>query len=124
MKTTKMILVLFVCILCTGILVADPNVTGKWELTMTTPRGERTFSVEFTQEGEALAVVARGREGRTAEAKGSVKGSDIDWTMHRETPRGTVEIAYEGKIEGDSMKGTVQFGTRGSGEWSAKRLDD
>ena len=52
-----------------------------------------------------------------------MRGNDIEWMMRRETPRGTFEITYEGKIEGEEMKGTVQFGTRGSGEWSAKRVD-
>jgi len=123
MKITELVLALSVCILSIGILVADVNVTGNWEMTISTPRGERVRPVEFIQDGEALIVISEGREGQKLEAKGSVKGNEVEWKMLRETQRGSLEITYEGKVEGDKMSGTVQFGTRGSGEWSAKRLD-
>ena len=121
MNMTKLILSVSVCFLCIGVLLADIDVTGNWDLTTSTPRGERTRSVEFIQDGEELAVITSGREGEKVEAKGSVKGSDIEWTIHRETPRGTFELTYKGEIEGDTMKGTVKMGRRGSAEWSAKR---
>jgi len=121
MKLTKLIFGFSVCILCVGILVADVDVTGTWDLTISSPRGERTRPAEFLQDGEALTVVSKGRDGKKVEGKGTVEGTDIEWKVTRETPRGTIEMVYEGEIEGDTMHGTVQFGTRGSGEWSAKR---
>lgn len=123
MKVTKLIVGLSICVLCAGVLVAEANVTGNWELTITSSRGERTSQAEFSQDAEALAVIMEGRQGSKMEAKGSVKGSDIEWTVRRETERGTFEMIYKGKIEGDTMSGTVQFGTRGSGRWSAERAE-
>jgi hypothetical protein len=123
MKMKKLILVMSVCFLFVGITVAQVDVTGKWNMTTSSPRGERTRVAEFIQDGEALTVITEGREGGKVEAKGTVKGSDIEWTTRRETPNGTFEITYKGKIEGSTMTGTVQFGTRGSGEWTAKRVE-
>jgi len=123
MKMSKLILSVSVCFLCVGIMVAQVDVTGKWNMTTSSPRGERTRVAEFIQDGEALTVITEGREGGKVEAKGTVKGSDIEWTMRRETSNGTFELTYKGKIEGSTMKGTVQFGTRGSGEWTAKRAE-
>jgi hypothetical protein len=123
MSKTTVILVVSFCFICVGILLADVNVTGNWDITISTPRGERTRSSEFIQDGEKLTVIAQDREGNKVEAKGSVKGDDIEWTLRRQTPRGTFEMHYKGKIEGDSMKGTVSFGSRGSGDWSAERSE-
>jgi len=114
-------------VLCLFLMVAgtfgaeNVNVTGKWDLTIVSPRGERTGPAQFKQDGEALTVIAQGRDGEEVESKGSVKGTAIEWSSTRETPRGEITIAFKGTVEGDSMKGTVEFGTFGSGDWSAKR---
>lgn len=123
MMGTRLIVAASVCFLGLGLLVAEINVTGNWDLTVSSRRGERSTTAEFVQNGEDLTGFVVGREGAKSEAKGSVKGNDIEWTVKRETSRGTFEMIYTGKIDGDTMKGTVQFGTRGSGEWTAKRTD-
>ena len=122
MIRTTLILGIFACFFWNGIMAADVDVTGKWGMTISTPGGERSTVAEFAQDGEDLTVIVEGRQGQV-EAKGWVKGNDIEWTLKRETPRGTFEMAYKGKVDGDTMKGTVQFGSRGSGEWSAKRAE-
>ena len=99
----------------------DVNVAGKWDLTISSQRGERTRPAQFKQDGQALTVIMPGRDGQEYEAKGSVKGTAIEWSSTRETPRGEITITFTGTIEGDSMKGAVEFGTYGSGDWSAKR---
>ncbi len=98
----------------------DENVTGDWEMTITTPRGERTQDVNFKQEGEKLTVIMQGRRGEVT-AEGTVKGNEIEWTITRSTPRGEFAITYTGKIEGDTMSGEVQMGDFGSSEWKAKK---
>jgi hypothetical protein len=49
------------------------------------------------------------------------KGSEIEWTITRSTPRGEFTMTYTGKIEGDTMSGEVQMGDFGSSEWKAKK---
>jgi hypothetical protein len=111
------------CLLFSCSLFADVDVTGNWEMTISSPRGERTRVVEFVQDGEALTVITEGRDGERIEAEGTVKGTGIEWMIRRETPRGIFEMKYKGKIEGDAMKGTVQFGQGRTSEWTAKRVD-
>lgn len=106
-------------VLMTGAQQVD--VTGDWELTVQTPRGDRTQQVHFEQDGENLTVTMEGRRG-PIEAKGSVKGNDIEWSFTRETPRGEFTMTYTGTVEGDTMSGEVQMGDFGTGEWSAKRI--
>jgi len=98
----------------------EVNVTGDWEMTVTTPRGERTQDINFKQEGEKLTVTMQGRGGEVT-GEGTVKGTEIKWTITRSTPRGEFTMTYTGKIEGDTMSGEVQMGDFGSGEWKAKK---
>ena len=106
--------------LVTSLSAQDENVTGDWEMTITTPRGERTQDVNFKQEGEKLTVTMQGRRGEVT-AEGTVKGNEIEWTITRSTPRGEFTMTYTGKIEGDTMSGEVQIGDFGPGEWKAKK---
>ncbi len=116
----------FTFTLCILVLLAvalsaqEVNVTGDWEMTITSPRGERTRDIHFEQEGEKLTVTMQGRDGEVT-AEGTVKGNEIEWTITRSTPRGEVTMTYTGTIEGDTMSGEVQMGDFGSSEWKAKK---
>ena len=54
------------------------NVTGKWDLTIKSPRGEQTRPAQFSQDGEELTVIMQGRDGQEIESKGTVKGAAIE----------------------------------------------
>lgn len=107
-------------LLAISLSAQDINVTGNWEMTVTTPRGERTQDVNFKQEGEKLTVTMQGRRGEVT-GEGTVKGNEIEWTITRSTPRGEFTMTYTGKIEGDTMSGEVQMGDFGTSEWKAKK---
>jgi hypothetical protein len=101
-------------------IAADVNVTGDWEMTITTPNGARTSTLTFTQTGENLAVKTTGRNGQEITGTGTVKGNDIEWTITRTTPQGEFSMTYKGKVDGDKMSGTFEM--RGNSiEWTAVR---
>jgi len=108
-------------LLAISLSAQEVNVTGDWEMTFTTPRGERTRDIHFEQEGEKLTVTWQDRRGQEITAEGTVKGNEIEWSVTRSTPRGEFTATYKGKIEGDTMSGEVQMGNRGPFEWTAKR---
>jgi hypothetical protein len=124
MRRTGTAVCVVLCLFWTlPLLAAVVDVTGKWDVTVSSLRGERTRSADFVQDGESLKVKTVGRDGQAVESMGTVKGENIEWSVNRQTPRGAMTITYKGKVEGDKMKGTVQFGSRGSGDWSAKRAE-
>ena len=100
---------------------ADLNVSGKWKVTTTTPRGERTSEMTFLQEGEKLTVTSQNRRGEEVKSSGTVKGNEISWTTKFETPRGEMTVKHTGKVEGDTMSGTIELGSR-TGEWKAEKV--
>ena len=124
MLKINIILVSFLLIIPALLLKADEvNVTGDWELTVETPRGEMTSDVKFVQEGENLTVTMTGPRGDEITGQGTVKDNEIEWSISRSTPRGEMTSTYKGKVEGDTMTGEVQMGRFGSGEWSAVRKE-
>jgi hypothetical protein len=101
---------------------ADVNVSGKWNVTTKTPRGERTSEMTFLQEGEKLAVTSKNRRGEEVKSSGTVKGNEISWTTTFQSPRGEMTIKRVGKVEGDTMSGTIDMGEGRTGEWKAEKV--
>jgi hypothetical protein len=96
------------------------NVSGEWDLTLNTPRGEMTSTAKFVQEGEKITVTMTNPRGEST-GSGTIKGADIEWTVTRETPRGQITVTYKGKVEGNTMKGEAQMGDFGTSEWKATK---
>lgn len=116
---------LFLTIALTALpaLAAKQNVTGKWEFTATSPLGERTQVVEMTQEGKALSVSMKTRDGQDVTGKGTVKGQEISWDLIFDGERGKFTITYSGRIHENEIKGKVSYGNLGRGKWSARKSE-
>ena len=115
------LIALFSLLLIPFLLTAqDVNVTGDWEMTTQSPRGERTSDIHFAQDGEKLTVTMQ-LMGEEATAEGTVKGNKIEWSITRSTERGEFTISYTGTVDGDTMSGEAKMGDRGAMEWTAKK---
>jgi len=98
------------------------DVSGSWDMTLITPRGERETELNFEQDGESIKVTMpsfRGGDDMTGE--GTVTADKIQWTFTIEGPQGDMTLIYTGTIEGDSMSGEAEFGEMGTFEWTAKK---
>jgi len=120
-KTCSLLSVLALVLIPLLLTAQDVNVTGDWEMTTQSPRGERTQTIHIEQDGEKITVTMEGRQGEEITAEGTVKGNKIEWSMTRSTPRGDFTITYTGTVEGDTMSGEAQMGDFGSMEWKAKK---
>jgi len=97
------------------------NVTGVWNFAVETQAGSGSPTFTFKQDGENLTGTYKGQFGE-APLTGTVKGSDIKFTVKVNAQGQDITINYTGKIDGkDSMKGTASFGEMGDGTWTAKR---
>jgi len=105
------------------------DITGDWEMKTESPRGERTLTIHFEQDGEKLTVTMQGGMGRGGDqgsegeitAEGTIQGNKVEWSFTRNSPRGDFTIKYTGTVEGDTMSGEVDRGGRGTAPWSANR---
>jgi hypothetical protein len=96
------------------------DVTGKWESTVESPQGSLVSQATYKQDGETLTGTHVGQMGELA-LKGTVKGDQISYTITVDMGGQSLTITYSGKISGDTITGTADFGGMGSGTWSAKR---
>ena len=98
---------------------ATANVNGNWSVSTQGQRGSGTHKMTVKQDGSKISGSLESDRG-DEDLKGSVEGNDIHFTVSINTPRGAMTLQYSGKVEGDSMKGTLQSPI-GNGSWSAKR---
>jgi len=99
---------------------SGPNVNGAWSLTVESPQGSNTSVATFQQSGSALSGNIAGQAGQTA-LTGSIQGSNIAFSISINVQGTPLKLDYTGKVEGDSMSGTVKFGDFGEGPWTAKK---
>jgi hypothetical protein len=97
------------------------DVSGDWELTMQTQRGEMIWSLNFVQDGEKVAVTMVGPRGNESKGEGTIKGNEIQWSVTRTSERGEFTITYNGKVDGATMAGQADMGGRRTVEWTAKK---
>ncbi len=102
---------------------ADPNGTWKW--TFTTQGGmEIKISAELKLDGEKLTgKVSRGDQS-TDISDGTFKDDEVAFNVVRERDGQKVTAKYKGKVEGDSLKGKIEFEFNGesrSFDWMATR---
>jgi hypothetical protein len=116
-RLIRFVLLMLIAFPAVGI---QSDVNGDWDLSVSTAQGDFTPSLTIRQEGERISGVYRGRMGETALA-GSLKGNEIRFSVNLKFRDQDFGIQYAGTVEGNSMKGTVQFSQGASGTWSARR---
>ena len=88
-------------------------VDGNWNLTMTTPMGERQATLNLKSSGGTLTGT-QGAEGNTAEIfDGAVSGDAVNWKVSITNPM-PLTLEFIGTVAGDSMSGVMGIGPMGS----------
>jgi hypothetical protein len=107
----------------TGLAVAfaqTVDVSGKWDVTFNTQQGQLPASMTLTKDADKITGTLSSQQGDTP-VTAEVKDKGVTIYASVQTNNGALQIVMSGTVDGDAMKGTVDFGGRGSAEWSAKR---
>jgi len=110
------LLVVLAVVLFSAAAVAT-DLSGTWSADVVLDAGSGTAKFVLKQEGNALSGTYSGALGE-AKVSGSVKGDDVEWSF--DSPDAG-KIVYKGKIAGEKIKGTVEYGDLGKGSFSAER---
>jgi hypothetical protein len=101
---------------------ARVDVTGKWQLAVTTSAGTGTPTLTLAQHGDSLTGHYSSQVLGEADVKGILKGSAITFSMSVEVQGTPIAVTYAGTVEtSDSMKGTVDLGGQATGTFTGKR---
>lgn len=102
-----------------GATVAAQNVSGDWELSINGPEGVITATAQLKQDGEKLTGTISAPQG-SAEMTGTMKGKAMSLSFSMQGPQGPLEIKVNGEVEGDLIKGVLDFGM-GMADFTAKK---
>jgi hypothetical protein len=95
-------------------------VDGNWNLTMTTPMGERKATLSLSSSGGTLTG-SQGAEGNSTEIfDGTVNGDDVTWKVSITNPM-PLTLDFSGKVSGDSIAGEMGIGPMGSFPFTGTR---
>lgn len=112
--------------LATAALAAEPTGTWKWSVERNGQTFETTLKLE-QPEGSILQGSISGRQGTmTPIEDGKFEKDMISFKVTREFNGNKVVMAYEGKLSGNTIKGTTKFtrdGETQSRDWEAKKAD-
>jgi hypothetical protein len=98
------------------------DISGNWKGAAEGPQGtiERTFT--FHQNGATLTGETTSQMiGKSVIQEGKVEGDAISFSITANFQGNEMKIAYKGKISGDTIKLTSEFGGGQSIEWTLKK---
>jgi hypothetical protein len=97
------------------------DIAGDWEVALNTPGGGvRNLKATFKLDGEKLTGSIKGERGDLP-IEGSVKGKEVKFSYTIKYMDNDLLITMTGNLEGDTIKGAVDFGGFAQDEWNAKR---
>jgi len=125
MKTkTIRFIALFLAVGVVAALAADP--TGSWKWTTHSPNGDIETTLKLELKDGNLAGAYSNQFGDTAISNASLKDVVITFDVVRDFGGNKYVVKYHGKLEGDTIRGTIEAPGHDGGEsvkldWTAKR---
>ena len=85
--------------------------------------GSTVINFAFKVDGEKITgTMSSEMMGEQQISEGVIKGDDVSFAVAMEGPMGAMRITYKGKVAGDEMKLTMQFGDREGRELTLARV--
>jgi len=115
----------FAFLTASAALAGDPS--GSWKWKVTTPNGDAIdISLKLELKDGKLAGTYSSRFGDAPITEASFKDDAIAFSVEREFDGNKFTIKYQGKLDGDSIKGSLELPGFGDGDptkmdWNATR---
>jgi hypothetical protein len=88
-------------------------VDGNWNITMSTPMGDRNATLSLKSAGDMLTGT-QCADGNSADIfDGKVNGDDVFWKVSITNPM-PLTLEFTGKVSGDAISGEMGIGPMGS----------
>ena len=93
---------------------------GKWKVTINTPMGAQTVTVDITTSGDTFTGKTESPMG-SQEISGKVAGDTLTWSANITQPM-PMTLEFEAKVDGDNMTGNVKLGAFGNAPLKGERV--
>jgi len=113
------------CLLSAAALASDP--TGTWKWTVNGQNGEISTTAKLVAKDGQITGSYSNTYGDSTISSGTVKDNDVAFKVERDINGSKFVIQYQGKQDGDTIKGTVEISGNAAGgdgsklDWNAKR---
>jgi len=95
-------------------------VDGNWNITMSTPMGDRQSTLSLKSAGATLTGTQTAEGDSTDIFDGTVNGDDVSWKVSITSPM-PLTLDFTGKVAGDSISGEMGIGPMGSFPFTGTR---
>jgi hypothetical protein len=95
-------------------------VGGDWEITLQTPQGANTVNLALKQDGDKVTGNLSSPMGAVP-VTGSLASGAVVLTASIDIQGSSLQLGLNGKLDGDTMNGTVKFGDFGEFPFTGKR---
>jgi hypothetical protein len=105
-------------------LAADkPSPEGTWKWTVSRNNQDMTFTLKLKLEGDKLTGTITAGTRDTAITEGKFADGAVTFSVVREGQNGKMTTKYEGKLDGDTIKGKITSDRANAQprDWEAKR---
>ena len=128
MKTLRLIVIF--CLVSLGSLHSEPaassDPTGTWNWSTKSANGEIPTTLTLELKDGKIAGAYSNQFGKTAISNASLQDDMINFDVVRDLGGKKYVVKYRGKVEGDTIKGTIEAPGHDGGEamkldWNAKR---
>ncbi len=96
------------------------SVDGNWNITVNSPMGAQPSTLELKAEGDVLTGMQSAQGATSAITGGKVDGDTVTWSNSITTPF-PMTLEFTGKVEGDTLNGSVKAGAFGSFPFTGSR---
>ena len=127
MKTIRIICSLFAVAVVAAAFAADPtDPSGTWKWSTRSPDGEIPTTLRLEWKNGKIAGAYSNQFGNTAISNASLQDDVITFDVVRDLGGQMYVVKYHGKIEGDTIRGTIEAPGHDGGQavkldWNAKR---
>ena len=105
---------------CSNAAAQGAGVAGDWNIVMVSPVGEHPMKASLKLDGEKLEGIVKGQAGEIP-IEGSYADKRIKIAFKVLYQGADLLITLTGEIDGDTLKGTADYGGMAQGEWSGRR---
>lgn len=84
------------------------SVSGTWKLTMNTPFGVQTPTLDISSNSDNYSGTLTGATGTSELEDLTVNGSQVSFTTKVATPMGQFPVSFDATVDGDAMNGTFK----------------
>lgn len=95
------------------------DVAGTWKITTQSPMGAQPGTLTLAVDGDTVTGTMSGAQGDVAIEDGKLEDGQVSWTANIPTP--PIKLECVGKVDGDSISGTMKLGAFGTATFEGTR---